>query len=76
MIHITNLSYKYSDGTPALDGLDLSIDKGEFIAIVGKNGCGKTTLVRHLNALLTPTEGFVSILGMDTKDKNSIWNIR
>lgn len=76
MIHIKDLSYKYSDGTLALDGVDLSIDKGEFVALIGKNGCGKTTLVRHLNALLTPMEGSVSILGMDTKDKSGVWNIR
>lgn len=76
MIHINNLSYKYSDGILALDGVDLSIEKGEFVAIIGKNGCGKTTLVRHLNALLAPTEGSVSILGMDTKDKTVVWNIR
>ena len=76
MIHINDLSYKYSDGTPALDGVDLSIEKGEFVAIIGKNGCGKTTLVRHLNALLAPTEGSVSIFGMDTKDKSNVGNIR
>ncbi len=76
MIHINNLSYRYPDGTLALDGVDMSIEKGEFVALIGKNGCGKTTLVRHLNALLTPTEGSVSVFGMDTKDRSGVWNIR
>ena len=76
MIQIKDLNYRYPDGTLALDGVDISIEKGEFVAIIGKNGCGKTTLVRHLNALLMPTSGSVSILEMDTKDASKIWNIR
>ncbi|MGP8337929.1 MAG: energy-coupling factor transporter ATPase, partial [Methanosarcinaceae archaeon] len=76
MIHINNLSYRYPDGTLALDGVDMSINKGEFVALMGKNGCGKTTLVRHLNALLVPTAGSVSVFGIDTKNTSKIWNIR
>ena len=76
MIHINNLNYRYPDGTLALEGVDISIDRGEFVAIMGQNGCGKTTLVRHLNALIMPTAGSVSVFGMDTKDTSKIWNIR
>ncbi|MDO9517020.1 MAG: energy-coupling factor transporter ATPase [Methanosarcinaceae archaeon] len=76
MIQIKDLNYRYPDGTLALDGVDLSIEKGEFVALIGKNGCGKTTLVRHLNALLAPTSGFVSVFGMDTTDTSNVWNIR
>ncbi len=76
MIHINNLSYRYPDGTLTLEGVDISIDRGEFVAIMGPNGCGKTTLVRHLNALLMPTAGSVSVFGMDTKDMSKVWNIR
>ncbi|MBW6471069.1 MAG: energy-coupling factor transporter ATPase [Methanosarcinaceae archaeon] len=76
MIRINNLSYTYPDRTLALDGVDLSIEKGEFVALIGKNGCGKTTLVRHLNALLMPTSGSISVFGMDTTDTSNVWNIR
>ena len=76
MIQIKDLNYSYPDGTLALDGVDLSIEKGEFVALIGKNGCGKTTLVRHLNALLVPTSGSVSVFGMDTTDTTNVWNIR
>ncbi|HJH32827.1 MAG TPA: energy-coupling factor transporter ATPase [Methanosarcinaceae archaeon] len=76
MIHINNLSYRYTGGTLALDSVNMSINKGEFVALIGKNGCGKTTLVRHLNALLIPTDGSVSVFGMDTKDTPKVWNIR
>jgi energy-coupling factor transporter ATP-binding protein EcfA2 len=59
------LAHVYPDGTRALDGVDLSVHRGELLAIVGQNGSGKTTLVRHFNGLLRPTEGRVLIQGAD-----------
>ena len=57
----------------ALDGVDLSATEGEFIAILGHNGSGKSTFAKHLNALLVPDEGTVFIDGMDTgKDENTL----
>jgi biotin transport system ATP-binding protein len=66
MITIEDLEYRYPDGTLALNGINLSITAGEFFVICGPNGGGKTTLLRHLNALLTPTSGTVRIAGLDT----------
>ena len=62
--------------THALKGIDLDIRPGMFIAVAGNNGCGKSTLARHINALLTPTEGSVWVCGMDTKDESKVWDIR
>ncbi len=64
IIEIENLTHRFSDGTVALDGINLSIREGEFVVIAGPNGSGKTTLLRHFNALLTPTVGNVRIEGV------------
>ena len=63
MIRCEGLVYAYPDGTRALDGLDLSIHRGERVAIVGRNGSGKSTLVRHWNGLLRPAAGRVLVDG-------------
>ncbi len=60
----------------ALDGIDLSVRAGQFIAVLGKNGSGKSTFARHLNALLTPTEGTLFIDGKDANDADAVWDIR
>ena len=60
----------------ALKGLDLTVEPGEFIAILGRNGSGKSTLARHINALLRPTEGTVWIENMNTADESKLWDIR
>lgn len=60
----------------ALDGIDLAIDRGEFVSIVGANGSGKSTLARHLNGLLLPTAGEVWVAGMSTRDPARLWEIR
>ena len=60
----------------ALNGIDLQIKKGEFVAILGHNGCGKSTLARHFNGLLAPTKGHVRVKGLDTKDPAHTWAIR
>jgi energy-coupling factor transport system ATP-binding protein len=63
------LVHVYAGETRALDGVDLSVRRGERIAIVGQNGSGKSTLVRHFNGLLRPTEGRVFVDGRDAADR-------
>lgn len=66
LIKVRGLKFRYSESDPfVLDGIDLDIQKGEFIAFVGQNGAGKTTLVKHFNRLLLPTEGSVCLNGSE-----------
>lgn len=60
----------------ALDGIDLDVRPGEFIAILGHNGCGKSTLAKHINAILEPGEGEIRVDGMDVSDEKNLWKIR
>lgn len=60
----------------AIDSLDVEIEKGSFVAILGHNGSGKSTFAKQINGILTPTEGTVWVAGMDTADEDSIWEIR
>ena len=80
MIEAKDLAFQYNKGTTAeiaaLQGIDAVINKGGFIAVLGHNGCGKSTLAKHLNALLLPAQGEVSIDGMKTSDPENIWEIR
>ncbi|MCD5425732.1 MAG: ATP-binding cassette domain-containing protein [Methanosarcinaceae archaeon] len=76
MIEIENLGFKYKIGEIVLNNINLTIKRSEFIAIIGGNGCGKTTLVRHLNALQTPCKGSVKIDGLDSKNIKNIQTIR
>ncbi len=81
MIRVEHLTYTYMPGTPlearALEDINLEIDDGEFIGLVGRTGSGKSTLVQHFNALLFPTKGKVYIDGIDTKaNKSELKNIR
>jgi biotin transport system ATP-binding protein/energy-coupling factor transport system ATP-binding protein len=77
MISIEELLYRYAeDSTLALDGISLAIGEGEHVALVGPNGCGKTTLVKHLNGLLVPLAGNVIIDGMNTRDRTRLAEIR
>jgi cobalt/nickel transport system ATP-binding protein len=69
-VAIEDLHFVYPDGTPALDGIDLTIAPGESVAIVGPNGAGKSTLLLHLNGILRGTTGTISILGLDMETKN------
>ncbi len=61
---------------PVFDGLDLSIEEGSFVAVLGHNGCGKSTLAKQFNAVLLPEGGSVSVFGMDTKDEQLLLEIR
>lgn len=77
IIKIENLHYTYpGDELESLCGLDITIEKGSFVAILGHNGSGKSTLAKHLNAILVPTEGRVLINGMDTADEDKLLDIR
>ena len=60
----------------ALDHIDISIIKGRFIGIIGHNGCGKSTLAKNINALITPSEGSLTVCGMDVYDEESRMKIR
>lgn len=80
IIEIHDLFFKYVNGenqeTAAIDGINLNIEEGSFVAILGHNGSGKSTLAKHLNAILHPTSGKVLINGMDSADENLIMDIR
>ena len=77
LIEIQNVSYAYEDAAAkALNNVSLTINDGEFVAVVGHNGSGKSTLAKHLYALLLPTEGKVLVDGMDTADEADTLSIR
>lgn len=77
MIEIKNLFYEYEEADhPAVGGVDLTIEKGEFVAVLGHNGSGKSTMAKCLNGLFQPTRGDVVIDGMNTKVEEDIWKIR
>ena len=77
MIEIKNLVYEYEEADhPAVGGVDLTIEKGEFVAVLGHNGSGKSTMAKCLNGLFQPTSGDVVIDGMNTKVEEDIWKIR
>lgn len=64
------------DTQRAVDNVDLDIQEGEFVAVLGHNGSGKSTFAKHINALLLPTEGTIWIDGMDTAKEPELWKIR
>ena len=76
MIKCRGVSFSYDGAVPALDGVDLSIEDGEFFCILGGNGSGKSTFAKHLNALLQPDAGTVRINGMDASDPELVYDIR
>ena len=76
MIECRGVSFSYDGAAPALDGIDLDIEDGEFFCILGGNGSGKSTFAKHLNALLQPDAGSVRINGMDASDPELVYDIR
>ncbi len=81
MIKTEHLRYAYDAAEDkqikfVLDDVDLQVSQGEFVAVLGHNGCGKSTLAKHFNGLLLPSGGMVYIDGMDTKQDEHYWEIR
>ena len=81
-ISLENVVFSYTDDENvksiknAVDGVSLDIKKGEFVALLGHNGCGKSTIAKHLNAMLLPDSGRVLIDGDDTSDEDKTYDIR
>ena len=81
ILKIKNLIHDYIDEEErevvrAVDNVSLNVKKGQFIAVLGHNGSGKSSLAKHINALLAPTEGTIWVDGMDTRDEKHLWDIR
>ena len=81
MIECRNLVFKYTvsenqEEKIAINDVNLQITEGEFISILGHNGSGKSTMAKHMNALLIPTDGKMLVNKMDTSDMNNLWNVR
>lgn len=77
-VHFENVKYSYTENGKrfAVNGVTLSIEEGEFVAVLGRNGSGKSTLAKLINALLTPVSGKVEVFGMDTSDNKKTFEIR
>lgn len=79
-VEFQNVSFSYNEGyeaqTRALENVSFSVEEGEFVALVGHNGSGKSTVAKLMNALLLPSAGRVVVDGMDTSDKKSLFEIR
>lgn len=77
MIQATNIWFKYADEREyVLKGIDFTANKGEFIAVLGSNGCGKSTLAKHFNAILLPEKGEVVIEGLKAETEDLVYEIR
>jgi energy-coupling factor transport system ATP-binding protein len=77
LITIKDVSYKYEDApSPALSDISVSVQPGEFVAVLGHNGSGKSTLAKLINALYIPSEGNIVVCGYDTREEKLIWEIR
>ena len=76
-----DLAYIYAAGegepvVPVFSGLSLEIEEGSFVAVLGRNGCGKSTLAKHMNAILLPSGGSVAVFGLDTRQEENLIPIR
>lgn len=81
MIKCNNVSFKYRSNEEeeeryAVNGVNFEVEKGEFLVILGHNGSGKSTIAKHMNALLVPSEGTVIVDNLNTLDSNNLWEIR
>lgn len=85
IIEVKDLEFEYKEydengevigANQVLRGIDLSVPKGQFLAVLGHNGCGKSTLAQHLNGILTATSGTVLINGIDASDEERVFDIR
>lgn len=80
MIEVKNLSYYYETDNntkeKVLENISLKVNEGEFVAVLGHNGSGKSTFAKHLNAILQPSDGCIWIDGVSTSDDQMLWHIR
>ena len=84
MIQCINVSFKYIKNTEegrteeryAIKNINLQVKKGEFLVVLGHNGSGKSTIAKHMNALVVPTEGTVLVDSLDTRNPEKVWDIR
>ena len=85
MVRTENLVFEYDkrdeEGnvigkSRAIDEVNIDVEAGQFIAILGHNGSGKSTFAKHINAILVPTEGTMWVNGRNTKDPQELWNVR
>lgn len=85
MVRTENLVFEYEkrdeEGnvigkSRAIDEVNIDVEEGQFIAILGHNGSGKSTFAKHLNAILVPTEGSIWVNGRDTRKPEELWNVR
>jgi energy-coupling factor transport system ATP-binding protein len=79
IIEAKDVTYAYASEdnvSPALSGVSLSVEPGEFVAVIGHNGSGKSTFAKHINALFVPNSGRVTVKGIDTQDESRVWDIR
>lgn len=79
VVAFNQVSHVYKTGreeTKAIEGVDFAIERGQFVSVIGHNGSGKSTLAKHINGLLLPSEGIVTVCGIETNDTEMIWEIR
>lgn len=77
MIHAEHITFTYDGAAaPALRDVSLDVACGEFVAILGHNACGKSTLAKHFNALLPLQEGRLTVAGLDAADEDTVWELR
>ena len=78
ILQAQNVRFRYDPEQPkyAVDGVTLDIRRGEFVAVLGANGCGKSTLAKHFNAILLPESGTVLVEGMDTRNEDHLYDVR
>ena len=77
MLKAQDVRFRYADDLPwAVDGVTMQVNKGEFVAVLGANGCGKSTLAKHFNAILLPYSGTVTVENLSTADEEHLYDIR
>ena len=78
MIDVQDVRFRYDPEQPgyAVDGVSMQVRRGEFVAVLGANGCGKSTLAKHFNAILLPEKGTVLVEDMDTRTEDHLYDIR
>ena len=76
VIELKDLTFSYTEAEPVLKGVTLTVKEGEFLAVIGRNASGKSSLARLINGLIAPSSGKISVLGMDATDKKNFFEIR